>query len=357
MATQYRMSAGDAAWLHMDRRTNRMVVNSLLWLDGQPAPQDIAAALQDRLLARHARFSQRVVDRVTSVWWEDVESFDVHQHLQVHHLPHPGTPEDLRRCVSELASRPLDRRRPLWELHLIYGYRGTQCVLLCRIHHCIADGIALSRVMAGLSDEGAGEQPAGDADAVDDRHRRARPAPPPASCGPCAAPARTLRSPRPALAVARSIVELFGRPADPHTALHRPTSTQKRLAWSEPIPIEPLLAAARARHGTLNDLFLSAIAGALRTHLAREDGAARDVRAIVPVNLRTPLREDRTRQLVRPGLHHPADLDRRPRGPLHRGAPAGRLRPRARPRPSSRCGCWTSPGISRTRRSRCWSVR
>lgn len=57
MAAQHRMSAGDAAWLHMDRRTNRMVVNSLLWLDGEPAPQEIAAALQSRLLARHPRFS------------------------------------------------------------------------------------------------------------------------------------------------------------------------------------------------------------------------------------------------------------------------------------------------------------
>ncbi len=285
MIVQHRMSAADAAWLHMDRRTNRMIVNSLLWLDGEPAAQDIAAALQDRLLARHARFSQRVVDRVTSVWWQDVESLDLREHVHVHHLPSPGTPEDLQRLVSELASRPLNRRRPLWELHLIYGYRESQCVLLSRIHHCIADGIALSRVMAELSDEGAAERQ------VSAVSGAAPPENPPGLAARAAHVVRrsaTLLSPAPAIAVARSTVELFTRRADPTTALHRPTSTQKRLAWSEPIPIEPLLTAARARHGTLNDLFLSAIAGALRTHLAREDGAARDVRAIVPVNLRRP---------------------------------------------------------------------
>ena len=289
MPTRYRMSPGDAAWLHMDRPTNRMIVNSLLWLDGAPPAQEIVDVIAHRLVGRYPRFAQRVVDRVTAVWWEDVEPFDIRDHIRVLDLPAPGSPEQLRECVSGLASRSLDRRRPLWETYLIYGYEGDRCVVMTRLHHCIADGVALSRVLLGLADETAAEP------FVVDRPAARSPGRP----DPFTRIARTLwrtggalLSPGPTLAVARSTLALFGRRADPRTALHRTPGTHKQLAWSEPLPLEPLLAAARRRHGTLNELFLAAITGALRTHLAREDGAGRDVRAIVPVNLRPPT--DRT---------------------------------------------------------------
>jgi len=71
----YRMAPADAAWLHMDRRTNRSVVTMVMWFDEALDPEAWRAVLQSRLIERFPRFSQRVVDRTTSVWWEDVDDY------------------------------------------------------------------------------------------------------------------------------------------------------------------------------------------------------------------------------------------------------------------------------------------
>jgi WS/DGAT/MGAT family acyltransferase len=151
--TRERMAAGDAAWLHMDRETNRMIVNSVMWFD---EPLDWAAVrslLHERLIRRFPRFSQRVVDRPTGVWWEDDETFDLDLHLHRVALPAPGTVADLQRYVSGLVGTALPRNRPLWEIHFVDGFRGEGSAIVSRIHHCIADGVALSRVMLSLTDD------------------------------------------------------------------------------------------------------------------------------------------------------------------------------------------------------------
>src|SRR4051794_10091539 len=151
--TRHRMDPGDAAWLHMERATNRMIVNSVMWFD---EPLDRAALRQlveERLIARFPHFSQRVVELPGFVWWEDVDALDLDKHLIHTRLTGRGDQADLQRYISRMLHRPLDLNRPLWELHLIDGYRGDGCAILARIHHCIADGIALSRVMLSLTDD------------------------------------------------------------------------------------------------------------------------------------------------------------------------------------------------------------
>ena len=66
-------------------------------------------------------------------------------------LPAPGDQATLQELVSDLITPPLDPTRPLWHAYLIEGY-GDGCAILFRIHHCIADGIALARVMLSLTD-------------------------------------------------------------------------------------------------------------------------------------------------------------------------------------------------------------
>ena len=87
--TRHRMAAGDAAWLHMDRRTNRMIVNSVMWFDEPLDWAAVRALLQTRLIDRFPRFSQRVVDNATGVWWED-EPCELERHLRYARLPEPG---------------------------------------------------------------------------------------------------------------------------------------------------------------------------------------------------------------------------------------------------------------------------
>jgi diacylglycerol O-acyltransferase len=109
---------------------------------------------------RHERFRQRVVEGripLRGPRWEPDPAFSLDAHLRVVALTTPHGDAALQTLVGDLASTPLDFSRPLWDMHLIEGV-GEGCALLVRLHHCIADGIALVRLMLTLTD-GGNEQP------------------------------------------------------------------------------------------------------------------------------------------------------------------------------------------------------
>jgi diacylglycerol O-acyltransferase len=171
------MSSADAAWLHMDRPTNLMVITSVLWFD-EPVDWDRARdVLRARLADRFPRFRQRVVEGrapLSGPHWEDDPNFDIELH--VHHvaLPSPGDAAALQQLVADLMAMPLDRSKPLWHFHFVDGY-GDGSAIVVRMHHCIADGVALARVLLSLTDEapdagiatGPGEPPARERGPVD----------------------------------------------------------------------------------------------------------------------------------------------------------------------------------------------
>jgi diacylglycerol O-acyltransferase / wax synthase len=101
-------------------------------------------------LGRFARFGQRVGgDRLGRPRWERDPHFELDLHLHRLALPAPGDRRALQELVAGLISAPLDRRRPLWDMHMIDGY-GAGCALLVRVHHCVADGIALAQALGPL---------------------------------------------------------------------------------------------------------------------------------------------------------------------------------------------------------------
>jgi diacylglycerol O-acyltransferase / wax synthase len=286
------MSGADASWLHMDRKTNRMIVTSVMWFDEQLDWDAVRDLLRDRLLV-YPRFTQRVVDRTTSVWWEDVPDFDLEAHLHTATLPEPGGRRELQQFVSMVAGRRLEHDRPLWEMHFVDGYRGSGCALVSRIHHCIADGVALSRVLMSLTDD-PGEAALADVSfaetaegggwlpmlgtliggvAYDSTH-----------------PGHLLDELAQAGAEARSLARLLALSPDAHTALRGHLGTDKSVRWAEPLSLARIRKAAHSSSATVNDLVLTAVCGALRNYLARTDGKVSDIRAILPVNLR-PLDE------------------------------------------------------------------
>ena len=71
----------------------------------------------------------------------------------MHHLalPAPGDAAALQELVGDLMTMPLDRSRPLWHMYMVDGF-GDGAAMIIRMHHCIADGIALARVMLSLTD-------------------------------------------------------------------------------------------------------------------------------------------------------------------------------------------------------------
>jgi WS/DGAT/MGAT family acyltransferase len=287
------MSGPDASWLHMDRRTNRLIVTSVMWFDEQLDWNAVRQVLRDRLLARYPRFTQRVVDRTTSVWWEDVEAFDLEAHLHTARLPEPGGRRELQQFVSMVAGRRLRHDRPLWEMHFVDGYRGNGCALVSRIHHCIADGVALSRVLMSLTDDPSEAALAGVNFAEKPRDGRWLPL-----LGTLIGevaydsthPGHLLGELAQAGAEARALARLLALSPDAHTALRGRLGTEKSVRWTEPLSLSRVRDAAHASGATVNDLVLTAVCGGLRSYLARTDGKVADIRAILPVNLR-PLDE------------------------------------------------------------------
>ena len=136
----------------MESPTNPMVVNAVIWFDAPIDASHTREILQTRLVDEFPRFRQRVSEPLgRPPHFEDDPEFDVDQHLHRLALPAPGDRAALEELVSDLITPPLDPTRPLWHVYLIEGF-GEGCALLFRIHHCIADGIALARVMLSLTD-------------------------------------------------------------------------------------------------------------------------------------------------------------------------------------------------------------
>lgn len=296
---RHALPAADAAWLHMDRPENLMVINSVLWFDA-PLPFDaLRDLLQHRLVERFPRFRQRIVETATGPVFEDDPAFDLELH--VHHLalPAPGDQAALQEAAEHLIVRPLDRNRPLWEIYLFDGF-GDGAAVLSRMHHCIADGIALARVLLSLTDyEDAAVRIAephtehhGPLHGLTAPVRRA------ASTGASVAKAaaaegfHTLAHPAHVADLARTAVQDAGTLAKlllspPDGELHGELGVPNRIAWSAPVPVQTVRDTAHALEVTINDLVVAAVAGALRRYVEEEPG---HVHALVPFNLR-PLSE------------------------------------------------------------------
>jgi WS/DGAT/MGAT family acyltransferase len=148
------MSSADTAWLHMDRPTNLMVINSVLLFDEPVDWERLKQTTQRRLVDRYPRFRQRVVEShlpLRAPKWEDDPEFALEHHMHHLALPAPGDAAALQELVADLMMMPLDRNRPLWQTYMVDGF-GDGAAMITRMHHCIADGIALARVMLSLTD-------------------------------------------------------------------------------------------------------------------------------------------------------------------------------------------------------------
>ena len=106
--------------------------------------------LANRLLA-FPRFRQRTKSRQTGTWWCDDPQFDIARHIKRIRLPGATDKAELERFVAKLAATPLDPSHPLWQFHIVEDYEGGAAIV-ARIHHAIADGIALIGVMLSLTD-------------------------------------------------------------------------------------------------------------------------------------------------------------------------------------------------------------
>jgi WS/DGAT/MGAT family acyltransferase len=276
------LPAADAAWLRMDRPHNLMVVNTVLVLERAPAPGALEAVLLERLVERFPRFRRRVVESgpLRRPAFADT-SFRISDHLLAARLPAPGSDADLQRYVGEQISVPLARDVPLWQVHCIEGYEQG-AALLVRMHHCLADGVTLARVLLTLTDPiervaiAASEPGRAVRDIAHDAFELL--------VHPSRFATVAAAVPRVGATLAKQLVATRGAT----TVLDGHTGVDKQAAWTSPIPLEPVRVAAHALDATVNDVVLAALSGALRRHIEVREGDVHDLRMIVPFNLRPP---------------------------------------------------------------------
>src|SRR6478735_1496371 len=142
----------------MDRPTNLMVITSVVLLESVPDWEHVMAVLRSRIVDPYPVFSQRPVPRPGRFGrheWADDPHFGLERHVHRVTLDGDGTDADLQAYIEGHLARPLDVTRPLWEVHLVSGH-GTGAALVFRIHHALADGMALTRVLLGLTEDAAG---------------------------------------------------------------------------------------------------------------------------------------------------------------------------------------------------------
>jgi diacylglycerol O-acyltransferase len=311
-----RFSSADAAWLHMDRPTNLMVINSLSLFEEPVDWARVIEITQSRLVDRYPRFRQRAVEsrvplRVPK--WVDDPDFAIEHHMHHLALPAPGDTAALQTLISDLMTMPLDRSKPLWHTYMIDGY-GEGAAMLSRMHHCIADGISLARVMLSLTDsepdagiappDGSDEAPSAGllADVAGSSAELVRGAVR-LGGGIAKQGVSVATSPGHAARLAGAIgrdastmVRLLLTPNDAATAIKGEPGVSRRVAWTPPVPLERVKQIARATDATVNDVLLAAVSGALRHYLQERGSDIGEIQAMVPFNLR-PLDEPVPRRL------------------------------------------------------------
>ncbi len=294
------MSSVDTAWLHMDQDENHMMITGVLVLD-QPLDPDLFKAVLENRLLHFDRFRQKVVEHNGKAYWENDPHFHLDNHVHRIGLPEPAGQAELQELVADLASEPLDFHHPLWQFHLVDRYEDG-AALISRIHHCIADGLALVQVLMSLADE------AWDPHTLDHHpHREAsllerlsRPFRQVAKAGAhlghdlmsegmdlARHPGKVRDWAEEAERIARELVQIGLLPRDPQTRLHASQIGRKRVAWAQPLDLAAVKETAHQLRGTVNDVLMTCAAGALRRFLAEAEGSLRsDIHVAVPFNLR-----------------------------------------------------------------------
>jgi WS/DGAT/MGAT family acyltransferase len=297
------MTSADSAWLHMDRPTNLMVINAVLWFDVPLDWPRVKEVFHERVIDHFPRFRQRVVERRPgqAPAWADEPAFDADLHFHQMRLPAPGDRAALQEVLDDLITTPLDRTKPLWHVYRLEDY-GTGDAVLVRMHHCIADGISLARVMLSLTDldgDPVGFAAHGSGDAR--RRGAAQVATLTRAAGAGRSAAATLAHeslealahPRHAADLARAagdeartLAKLLLPATEQGSPLKGEQRAAHRVAWADPVSLRTVKRTGHALDATVNDVLVAAVAGAIGRHLDTAGARPDELHAMVPFNLR-----------------------------------------------------------------------
>lgn len=299
-----RLSGLDATFLYLETAGNHMHVASTAVFDPTTVPGGYQFAkirqLVEERLPLLPPFRRRLVEVPFGlhhpIWIEDPD-FDLDYHLRRAALPSPGGRTELASFAAEVNSRPLDRRRPLWEMYVVEGLEDGMIACVTKIHHAAIDGVSGAELTVNLLDLTPEPAPPSHED-------NWRPDRVPSDLEMVGYALSSLsRHPAAAAKAVRRTVELGlhlrrrnRRPdinpppapfSAPKTMLNRSISAHRVMAFAE-IPLEGVKEVKAALGGTVNDVVMAVCSGALRSYLeAHEDlPGDRSLIAMVPVSVR-----------------------------------------------------------------------
>ncbi|MCX6387974.1 MAG: wax ester/triacylglycerol synthase family O-acyltransferase [Solirubrobacterales bacterium] len=308
MAQQHldRLTAVDASFLAQEGSNSHMHIGAVILVEGKAPPfEEFIEHIQSRLQLV-PRYRQKLAfppgDSGRPLWVDD-PNFNISYHVRHTALPHPGSEEQLLQLAARIASQQLDRSKPLWEMWIIEGLEDNRFALINKTHHALVDGVSgvdLATVLFDLE-----QYPDFSGFAVEPWSPRPEPSAAElvaaglrdAARGVFSIASRALRiaqRPDKAIETAREAVEGVGElawaglnPAPP-SPLNVEIGPHRRLAVARE-QLEDFKTVKNAFGGTVNDVVLTCVSGALRNWLhargVRTEGL--ELRALVPVSIRT----------------------------------------------------------------------
>jgi diacylglycerol O-acyltransferase / wax synthase len=308
MAQQHldRLTPVDASFLHQEGPVSHMHIGGLTLVEGPPPAMDEFLEQIRRRLHLVPRYRHKLahtaLDSGRPVWVDD-PSFNLEYHVRHTALPAPGRWSQLQELTARIFSQQLDRSKPLWEMWLIEGLEEDRFALITKTHHSLIDGIAgvdLATVLFDLSP---------DPPQIPNSGRAWQPHPEPGTAHLLAAGATG--AVRTGLALVEGAFEAMTHPDRAWNRAKEAAEGVGEIVWAglNPAPETPLnvpigphrrfvgvraeltdfKAVKDAFGGTVNDVVLAVVAGALRTFLMsrgrRTSGV--EMRALVPVSVRT----------------------------------------------------------------------
>ncbi|MGB8019896.1 MAG: wax ester/triacylglycerol synthase family O-acyltransferase [Candidatus Nanopelagicales bacterium] len=302
-----RLSPLDVSFLYMEESTTPMHVGGVALFEVPESGFDyerLVRLIRDRisLVPRYRQRVRSVPGHLANPVWVDDEHFDVTYHVRRSALPRPGTQEQLHDLVARIMGRPLDRSRPLWEMYLVEGVEGNQFAIISKTHHAMVDGSAAVDIGQVILDTTREPEPV-----PQDAWRPSRE---PSSVELVAGALNEIvRSPKAVVDTVRSSIldlqetvthigrNVVGLASAARTIVRPPSSSPlnaeigaaRRYATTT-ADLADLKRIKHAHGGTINDVVLTLLAGALRSWMMTRGESVTSrtsVRALVPVSVRT----------------------------------------------------------------------
>jgi diacylglycerol O-acyltransferase len=300
-----RLSAIDASFLHQEGHASHMHVGAVAIFEGPPPSHDEFVEHLESRLRLVPRYRQKLAVpplQMGRPFWVDDPSFNLDYHIRHSALPSPGSLEQLRLLVGRIFSQRLDRSKPLWETWLVQGLEDNRFVLISKTHHALVDGISGVDISTVLFDlEPVPQPPSGDDDGW-------APAPEPSEAELVAEGVKGLvRTPADLAGRALGALQRPGRTLEqvweaaeglgevawggfnpaPDVPLNVPIGPHRRVWWVRS-SLDDFKTIKNALGGTVNDVVLAVVAGALgrwlRSRGVKTEGL--ELRALVPVSIR-----------------------------------------------------------------------